>query len=94
MDLVDSAFGSSCPSTKVIRCVHIALLCVQDSAVYRPTMPQVVRWLETDSLALSIPTEPTLAYTSTRSFVNIDCQNKAQEVYSANNVTITMPMAR
>lgn len=94
MELVDPSIGSSYPTNEVTRCLHIALLCVQDSAVYRPTMSQVVLWLETDSLALSNPKEPTLAYSSARAFVDIDFQNNGQGVESSNNVTVTMLVGR
>ncbi|XP_021840201.2 G-type lectin S-receptor-like serine/threonine-protein kinase B120 [Spinacia oleracea] len=94
MELADPSFGSSCPSNEVIRCVHIALLCVQDSAVYRPTMSQVVLWLETDSLALSNPREPTLAYSSNRRFVDIDIHKGFQDIESSNHVTVTMLVGR
>ncbi|XP_021719540.1 G-type lectin S-receptor-like serine/threonine-protein kinase B120 [Chenopodium quinoa] len=94
MELVDSSFASSCPSNEVIRCVHIALLCVQDSAVHRPTMSQVVLLLETDSLALSNPREPTLAYSSNCRFVDIDIQKGYQDIESSNHVTVTMLVGR
>lgn len=93
LDLIDPSFRSSCPSNEVLRCVQIALLCVQDSAIYRPTMSQVILWLETDSLALSNPREPSLAYCSTRGFADIDIQKGAQD-NSSNHVTVTMLVGR
>ncbi|XP_074269983.1 G-type lectin S-receptor-like serine/threonine-protein kinase B120 [Silene latifolia] len=95
IELIDSSTSSSFPSKEFTRCVHIAMLCVQDSAVYRPTMSQVVLWLETDSPALPDPTKPTLTYSSSRisSFIDIDCK-KGVVCESSNKLTITNLIGR
>ena len=50
LDLVDEALDKSYSSSEAIRCIHVGLLCVQDHAADRPTMPDVVSMLinETD----------------------------------------------
>lgn len=94
-ELLDSSIANSSPSNEVLRCVHIGLLCVQDSAVYRPIMSQVVLWLESGGIPLPIPKEPTLRYSSFHSFIDIDCQKGVDEnIASSNNVTITMMVGR
>jgi len=41
-DLVDPAIMENCPLHEVSRCIHIGLLCVQDSPNCRPLMSRVV----------------------------------------------------
>ncbi|KAF4386945.1 hypothetical protein F8388_006900 [Cannabis sativa] len=50
MELVDEAIlGDLCNSSEVTRCIHVGLLCVQDHAKDRPTMPDVVLMLSNES---------------------------------------------
>ena len=95
IELLDSSIAGSSTSNEVSRFVHIGLLCVQDSAVCRPIMSQVVLWLESGGIPLPIPKEPTLRYSSYNSFIDIDCQRGLDEnIASSNNVTITMMVGR
>ncbi|KAM5588499.1 G-type lectin S-receptor-like serine/threonine-protein kinase SD1-29 [Rosa sericea] len=48
LELLDKVLDDSYSSSEVMRCVHIGLLCVQDNAVDRPTMPDVVLMLSSD----------------------------------------------
>lgn len=43
---------------EITRCIHIALLCVQENIVDRPTMASVVLMLTSFSLTLMVPSEP------------------------------------
>ncbi|KAK7391009.1 hypothetical protein VNO78_19287 [Psophocarpus tetragonolobus] len=43
---------------EIVRCVHIALLCVQESVVDRPTMASVVLMLNSYSVTLPLPSQP------------------------------------
>ncbi|CAL8148771.1 unnamed protein product [Prunus armeniaca] len=43
---------------ETMRCIHIGLLCVQENAVDRPTMASVVSMLNSQSLALPVPSQP------------------------------------
>ncbi|XP_074307617.1 G-type lectin S-receptor-like serine/threonine-protein kinase B120 [Silene latifolia] len=89
-ELIDSSIGSSsCPSNEITRCVHIAMLCVQDSVVYRPTMSQVILWLETDHISLPTPIQPTLTYSSIRHSIDKDSKKGVNDIVSSNNMTIT-----
>lgn len=42
MDLADEVLAGSYRSSELLRCLQIGLLCVQDNAADRPTMPDVV----------------------------------------------------
>ncbi|CAO2842648.1 unnamed protein product [Amaranthus hypochondriacus] len=44
--------------TEMIRCIHMGLLCVQESVEDRPTMSSVVLMLSSHSLTLPIPSHP------------------------------------
>ena len=46
------------PVSDMIRCIHIALLCVQENVANRPTMNTVVLMLSSNSLSLPVPSEP------------------------------------
>ncbi|EXB38217.1 hypothetical protein L484_006316 [Morus notabilis] len=41
-----------------MRCIHIALLCVQEKTADKPTMNRVVLMLGSDSLSVPLPSEP------------------------------------
>ncbi|KAB1201235.1 Cysteine-rich receptor-like protein kinase 29 [Morella rubra] len=55
-------FGST---TEIMRCIHIALLCVQENVANRPTMASVVLMLNSYSITLSAPSRPALFMHST-----------------------------
>ncbi|XP_068667809.1 cysteine-rich receptor-like protein kinase 10 [Aristolochia californica] len=59
MEMVDPAVRESCSANEVIRCVHIALLCVQDDAGERPNMSTVGLTLKSHSVNLPSPLQPT-----------------------------------
>jgi hypothetical protein len=42
----------------MLRCIHVALLCVQDDAHLRPGMAAVVLMLNSSSITLPVPTPP------------------------------------
>ncbi|KAK9084907.1 hypothetical protein Sjap_025318 [Stephania japonica] len=56
--LIDPAIRGSHLGGEVVRCIHIALLCVQEEAACRPTMGSVVVMLTTYSVSLALPTKP------------------------------------
>ncbi|CAL5062257.1 unnamed protein product [Urochloa decumbens] len=59
-ELIDPLIRTSCSVRQVLRCVHIALLCVQDHADERPDIPTVIKMLSNDSMSLPNPRPPTL----------------------------------
>ncbi|CAF2130845.1 BnaA03g45760D [Brassica napus] len=58
LELVDSSFRESYQSNEIIRCIHIALLCVQEDTEDRPTMSAIVQMLTTSSISLAVPRPP------------------------------------
>ncbi|XP_055805500.1 cysteine-rich receptor-like protein kinase 44 [Solanum dulcamara] len=47
--------GSSGPIGDILRCIHIALLCVQENVANRPTMGAVLLMLSSHTLSLPVP---------------------------------------
>lgn len=56
--MVDPLIQHSSPPNEALRCIHIALLCVQENPGDRPTMSAVVVMLMTGQMALPEPSEP------------------------------------
>ncbi|PRQ48798.1 putative protein kinase RLK-Pelle-DLSV family [Rosa chinensis] len=56
---------------EIMRCIHIGLLCVQESLADRPTMALVILMFNSYSLSLPVPSKPAfLMYSSVRSRTN------------------------
>uniref|UniRef100_A0A0E0KVN6 non-specific serine/threonine protein kinase n=1 Tax=Oryza punctata TaxID=4537 RepID=A0A0E0KVN6_ORYPU len=58
MDLVDSSIRESCLIHEVLRCIQIALSCVQDHPTARPLMSSIVFMLENETASLPTAKEP------------------------------------
>ncbi|VVA32723.1 PREDICTED: G-type lectin S-receptor [Prunus dulcis] len=91
-ELVDPVLGESCPITEVLRCIHVSLLCVQDHAADRPTMPDVVSMLSNESIPLPPPKPPAYFLNTVRAEREM-AENKS-EICSTNDVTISVMEAR
>ncbi|VAH56032.1 unnamed protein product [Triticum turgidum subsp. durum] len=63
-DLVDAPLLPGSHSAKVMRCINIALLCVQENATDRPTMGDIVSMLSNETMILAEPKQP--AYINVR----------------------------
>ncbi|KAG7564622.1 Protein kinase-like domain superfamily [Arabidopsis suecica] len=66
LELVDSSFHDNYRISEVSRCIHIALLCVQEEAEDRPTMSAIVQMLTTSSMALAVPQRPGFFFRSSK----------------------------
>ncbi|XP_049356485.1 G-type lectin S-receptor-like serine/threonine-protein kinase B120 [Solanum verrucosum] len=91
MDLVDRSIWDECKHDEALRCIQLALICVQDMAVHRPSISSIVLMLETDNIRLPLPRQPT--YTSMRKHEDAETWNEKQD-FSANNVTISVIVGR
>lgn len=58
LDMIDATMVGCFPQEQALRCVHVALLCVQADVSNRPAMPDVVLMLSTNSVAIPNPTKP------------------------------------
>jgi hypothetical protein len=75
---------------EIMRCINIALLCVQENAADRPTMSDVVAMISSTSMVLPEPKHP--AYFHVR--VAKEEQSTSAEPCSANDMTISSPQGR
>lgn len=92
MDIVDPLIQESCCPKEALKCIYIGMLCVQDSAMYRPTMATVVLMLESEAPTLPKARPPT--YSSLRRSINEQTIPNGQEIVSSNDVTVTTIVGR
>ncbi|XP_059436764.1 cysteine-rich receptor-like protein kinase 10 [Corylus avellana] len=57
-NLIDPILMKGGSKPEIMRCIHIGLLCVQQNVDDRPDMASAVLMLNSDSVALRLPTEP------------------------------------
>ncbi|XP_042488815.1 putative receptor-like protein kinase At4g00960 [Macadamia integrifolia] len=58
IELIDSTLRENCSISEVMRCIQIALLCVQENVADRPTMASVDLMFSSASITLAIPLSP------------------------------------
>uniref|UniRef100_A0A6N2K8N6 Receptor-like serine/threonine-protein kinase n=1 Tax=Salix viminalis TaxID=40686 RepID=A0A6N2K8N6_SALVM len=90
-ELVDPILRESCSKDQVLRCIHVGLLCVEDNAIDRPNMSDVITMLKSKA-QLRLPKQP--AFSSARSVVEEASFSKSAECGSINNVTLSTMDAR
>ncbi|KAJ8470226.1 hypothetical protein OPV22_024569 [Ensete ventricosum] len=88
LDLVDEAIGDSYPMAEVLRCMKVALLCVQERPEDRPTMSAVVLMLGSDSQLLPQPRRP--GFVAMRGPLEPGSSPSNQDSFSINNVSVTI----
>ena len=82
----------SYPTSEVLRCIHVGLLCVWDQATDRPAMLDVVSMFSNETLQLPSPKQPAFfIHTVVRELEDsmIELEN-----CSLNDVTISVMEAR
>ncbi|XBH80017.1 hypothetical protein VPH35_105846 [Triticum aestivum] len=58
IDLIHVSLVPESHSTKLMRCMNIALLCVQENVADRPTMPDIVGMLSSETMIITQPKQP------------------------------------
>ncbi|GJM94216.1 hypothetical protein PR202_ga10844 [Eleusine coracana subsp. coracana] len=91
-ELVDTSLAVEKSASELIKCINIALLCVQENANDRPTMSDVTRMLDTEGTSLPQPKHP--AYYNVGEANLQDAIDTGFELQSINEVTITTQEAR
>lgn len=91
LELMDKALTNSAHITKVTRCIHVGLLCVQAIAKERPTMSEVLFMLGNESASLPSPKLPGFAFGDTE---QNDAAESSEEICSNNEVTVSEMEAR
>ncbi|KAL3508463.1 hypothetical protein ACH5RR_027864 [Cinchona calisaya] len=88
MELVDPNLPDSCNLTEVLRCIDVALLCVQQLPEDRPNMSSVLLMLSNEG-ALPIAKQPAF-FTDTHGEVFLSIPNQS----STNDLTVTQLQGR
>ncbi|CAH8360103.1 unnamed protein product [Eruca vesicaria subsp. sativa] len=91
LELVDSAIGMNYQSNEVTRCIHIALLCVQENPEDRPMLSTIILMLTSNTFTLPVPRIPSFIPRS-RHEVDSEGLESSQFTgrsigYSVNNVS-------
>ena len=89
LELIDPSLDESCSPEEVIRCIHVGLLCVQDKAMDRPTMSDVVSMLSNDTMALPTPKQPAFFINISSDYQEPEVTEIKLEICSVNDVTIS-----
>ncbi|KAF9670893.1 hypothetical protein SADUNF_Sadunf13G0116500 [Salix dunnii] len=97
-ELIDPSIRdtSECPE-RALKCIHVGLLCVQESPVDRPTMPLVVQMLSNDNASLPSPEEPAFSSINRRKSCNavtFSPDHNTPSSYTNNELTITLKRFR
>ncbi|KAH0653588.1 hypothetical protein KY289_031266 [Solanum tuberosum] len=85
LELIDPSIRETCDSNKATICILVALLCVQEIPVDRPTMSDVSFMLSNETTPIPEPKEP--AFRSS-------WQSQQLSDVSINEMTITLPIPR
>ncbi|GJM91642.1 hypothetical protein PR202_ga08040 [Eleusine coracana subsp. coracana] len=89
-ELVDSSLLPKDHSEEMVKCINIALLCVQENAADRPTMSDVIAMLSSEPIILAEPKKP--AHFNVR--VGNEEESVVTESYSVNDMSISVTIGR
>jgi len=92
LELLDESLGQQCTPSEVVRCIQIALLCVQQRPEDRPEISSVVLMLNGEKL-LPKPKVPGF-YTENDVTPELDSSLSNHELFSTNELSITEIVAR
>ncbi|XP_038699718.1 uncharacterized protein LOC119997019 [Tripterygium wilfordii] len=92
MEFIDPALDDSNSTCKLIRCMQVALLCVQENPADRPSMLEVSSMLKNETPAAATPKRPSF---SIKSDEDEACKPRLKErILSANDMTISQDVPR
>ena len=91
-ELIDEAIAEVCFQEEMSRCIHVGLLCVQESAKDRPNISTVLSMLSSEISCLPSPKQP--PFFEKQSVVNTESSQLTRKKCSTNQVTITVIQGR
>ena len=95
MEFMNPTLDDTTSSCKLIRCLQIALLCVQENTIDRPSMLEVSSMLKNETIVVTNPKKPTF---STKRDEGDEKDSKLQalqiEIFSVDDSIITQVVAR
>ncbi|KAK6158494.1 hypothetical protein DH2020_005808 [Rehmannia glutinosa] len=86
LELMDPTLRDSCVIDQLQRCIHIGLLCVENHAVDRPTIEDVILMLKNEMTNLPLPKSPAFI---TRNSVLEVVEKSMPEKLSANELSLS-----
>ncbi|XP_015169722.1 G-type lectin S-receptor-like serine/threonine-protein kinase At4g03230 [Solanum tuberosum] len=89
IQLIEKSILESCNKSESIKCIYIALLCVQEDPNHRPNMSDVIVMLGGEGINLPTPNRPAFV---TRTHASSTSSSSSNKIYivSNNQVTITV----
>ncbi|XP_054806480.1 cysteine-rich receptor-like protein kinase 19 [Prosopis cineraria] len=94
LEFVDPSREDSSSSCKLLQCLHVALLCVQENPVERPTMLEVSSMLKNEAEAIPLPKRPAFSTKSDEKLEDRSSSTSQQASCSINDASISQIMAR
>ncbi|WCJ42959.1 G-type lectin S-receptor-like serine/threonine-protein kinase At1g11410 [Euphorbia peplus] len=91
LKIVDSSLNGSYNSYEALRCIQVGLLCIQEHAINRPTMSEVILMLKSEK-ALPSPKQPAFIFKTSSS--NANSPEEKEGDCSVNEVTMTAVSTR
>ncbi|KAH0657187.1 hypothetical protein KY285_032069 [Solanum tuberosum] len=94
LEMMDQTIVESCDESEVLKCVNVALLCVQEDPAERPVMSNVVFMLGGESITLPRPNQP--AFIARRNSAGASTSSSSSKLYNTSNngLTITQQVGR
>ncbi|XP_073224240.1 cysteine-rich receptor-like protein kinase 10 isoform X3 [Cicer arietinum] len=92
LELLDPILEKTYIANEVMKCIHIGLLCVQEDAIDRPNMSNVVVMLASDTMTLPNPNHP--AFSVGRRVREDESTSKASKDISGNEITMSNILPR
>ncbi|CAH8326367.1 unnamed protein product [Eruca vesicaria subsp. sativa] len=88
-ELIDPTVTEIRDVNEAIKCIHVGMLCAQDSVIHRPDMGLVLLMLESQTSHLPRPRQPTF-----HSFLSFGETVESQDVATVNDITLTTVAGR
>lgn len=91
IEFMDQTVAKSCWEICAMRYVQLGLLCVQERAIYRPTMSEVVSMLNNQTSDIPVPREPAFLFQPIESNSS---SKKQEDDQSVNEISVSETYAR
>ena len=91
LELLDPMLRDNYSRNEVVRCIHIALLCVQEDPNSRPSMASIVLMLNSYSVTLPLPEEPAFFMRSKDNHITMGSDHSTNKSiqFSVNETSIS-----
>ncbi|MCL7044910.1 hypothetical protein MKW94_028093 [Papaver nudicaule] len=89
IEILDPTLNDTFSRDEVVRCIHVALLCVQENVADRPSMPTVVQMLNSYSATNpDFPSAPAFSAGNTTHMEPMSILGYSEEQASSSNTSI------